>query len=89
MLCVSGQRSLDYYFNSVQNAVTKVTSFAEKDLDSVDSEEQLAAHMERTREYFGMMASKTIIIVSTHRSRPRKKDSGIQILTVRALRSMK
>ena len=59
MLCVSGQRSLDYYFDSVQNTITKVTTFAEEDLDSVDSEEQLAAHMERTREYFGMMASKT------------------------------
>ena len=59
MLCGSGQRSLDYYFDSVQNTVTKVTSFAEEDLNSVDSEEQLAAHMERTREYFGLMASKT------------------------------
>ena len=59
MLCVSGQRSLDYYFDSVQNTVTKVTSFAEEDLDSVNNEEELAAHMERTREYFGMMASKT------------------------------
>ena len=59
MLCVSGQRSLDYYFDSVQNTITKVTSFAEEDLDSVDSEEQLATHMERAREYFGMMASKT------------------------------
>lgn len=59
MLCVSGQRSLDYYFNSVQNTVSKVTSYAEEDLNSVDSEEQLAAHIERTREYFGMMASKT------------------------------
>ena len=47
------------YFDSVQNTITKVTTFAEEDLDSVDSEEQLAAHMERTREYFGMMASKT------------------------------
>lgn len=59
MLCVSGQRSLDYYFDSVQNTVSKVTSFAEEDLDSVESEEQLAAHMEKAREYFGMMASKT------------------------------
>lgn len=59
MLCTSGQRSLDYYFDSVQNTITKVTSFAEEDLNSVNSEEQLAAHMERTREYFGMMASKT------------------------------
>lgn len=47
MLCVSGQRSLDYYFDSVQNAVTKVTSFAEEDLDSVDSEEQLTAAAEQ------------------------------------------
>ena len=59
MLCVSGQRSLDYYFDSVQNTITKVTSFAEEDLDSVDSAEALEAHMERTRDYFGMMASKT------------------------------
>lgn len=59
MLCVSGQRSLDYYFDSVQNTVTKVTSFAEEDLESVNDEEELAAHMEMTREYFGMMASKT------------------------------
>ena len=58
MLCVSGQRSLDYYFDSVQNTVTKVTSFAEEDLKRTDNEEQLAAHMERTREYFGLMASK-------------------------------
>ena len=58
MLCKSGQRSLDYYFDSVQNTVTKVTSFAEEDLNSVDNEKQLAVHMERTREYFGLMASK-------------------------------
>lgn len=59
MLCVSGQRSLDYYFESVQNTVTKVTLFAEEDLNSADNEEQLAAHMERMREYFGLMASRT------------------------------
>ena len=59
MLCASGQRSLDYYFDSVQNSVTKVTTFAEEDLDSVNSEEELAAHIERIREYFCMMASKT------------------------------
>lgn len=59
MLCISGQRSLDYYFDSVQNSVTKVTSFAEEDLDSLNDEKELSAHMERMREYFGMMASKT------------------------------
>lgn len=59
MLCASGQRSLDYYFDSVQDSVTKVTTFAEEDLDSVNSEEELAAHIERIREYFCMTASKT------------------------------
>lgn len=59
MLCESGERSLDYYFDSVQNTVSKVTSYAEEDLEYVDTDEELAEHMERTREYFGMMASKT------------------------------
>lgn len=42
MLCLSGQQSLDYYFDSVQNTVTKVTSFAAEDLNSVDNEEKEA-----------------------------------------------
>lgn len=58
MLCESGERSLDYYFDSVQNSVLRVTAFAEEDLETVD-DDQLAEHMERTREYFSMMASKT------------------------------
>ena len=58
MLCLSGERSLDYYFDSVQNTVLKVTSFAEEDLKNVE-EYQLKEHMERARDYFSMMASKT------------------------------
>ena len=59
MLCLSGERSLDYYFDSVQNTVLKVTSYAEEDLANVDTDEEFAEHMERAREYFGLMASKT------------------------------
>ncbi|MCR4646735.1 MAG: diguanylate cyclase [Oscillospiraceae bacterium] len=59
MLCLSGERSLDYYFDSVQNTVLKVTSYAEEDLENVNTDEEFAEHMERAREYFGMMASKT------------------------------
>lgn len=59
MLCESGTRSLDYYFDSVQNSVLRVTSYAEDDLEDVDSEEELDEHIENIREYFGMMASKT------------------------------
>lgn len=58
MLCESGERSLDYYFDSVQNSVLRVTSFVEEDLEGTD-EEQLEKHMEKARDYFGMMASKT------------------------------
>ena len=59
MLCEAGDQSLDYYFDSVQNTVSNVTSFAEKDLNDVDNDAELADHMERIREYFGMMAYKT------------------------------
>lgn len=58
MLCESGERSLDYYFDSVQNSVLRVTAFAEEDLEGLD-DAQLAQHMEKTREYFSLMASKT------------------------------
>ncbi len=58
MLCESGARSLDYYFDSVQNSVSRVTAFVEDDLEGLE-DEQLENHMENAREYFGMMASKT------------------------------
>ena len=58
MLCETGERSLDYYFDSVQNSVLKVASFVENDLEGLD-DERFEKHMENAREYFGMMASKT------------------------------
>jgi len=58
MLCESGEQSLNYYFDSVQNSVLRISAFVEEDLDGLD-DEQLARHMENAREYFSMMASKT------------------------------
>ncbi len=58
MLCETGKQSLDYYFDSVQSSVLKVASFVENDLKGLD-DETFAKHMEKAREYFGMMASKT------------------------------
>ena len=55
MLCESGERSLDYYFDSVQNSVLKVTSYAEENLEGLD-DEQLEKHVEEIREYFSLMA---------------------------------
>ena len=58
MLCVSGESSLDYYFDSVQNTVLNITSYTDEDLENVNNDDEFAAHMERIREYFGMMTSK-------------------------------
>ena len=58
LLCETGERNLDYYFNSVQKAVGKVASFVESDLVGI-SDEELSKHMERASEYFDEMASKT------------------------------
>ena len=61
MLCDTGARSLDYYFDSVQNSVIKVTSFAEDDLGKIQNfdDAQFEEHMEAVRDYFGMIAYKT------------------------------
>ena len=58
MLCKNGEKSLNYYFGSIQDSVERVASFVEEDLEGT-SDEKLSEHMERARDYFGMMASKT------------------------------
>ncbi len=58
LLCETGERNLEYYFNSVQKSVRKVASFVETDLDGVD-DARLARHIDRVRKYFDEMASKT------------------------------
>lgn len=57
LLCETGERNLEYYFNSVQKSVRKVASFVETDLDGVN-DERLARHIDRVRKYFDEMASK-------------------------------
>ncbi len=57
LLCETGEKNLDYYFNSVQKSVSKVASFVESDLDGLE-DEQLASHIERVRKQFDEMASK-------------------------------
>ena len=58
LLCETGEKNLDYYFDSVQKSVRKVAAFVEADLDGLE-DEKLAAHMDRVREEFDEMASKT------------------------------
>ena len=58
MLCETGERSLDYYFDSVQSSVLKVTSYVEDDLEGID-DEHLAKNVEDVQKYFDAMVSKT------------------------------
>ena len=58
LMCETGQRNLDYYFNSVQKSVGKVASFVEDDLDGLE-EEQLERHMDRVGRYFNELVYRT------------------------------
>ena len=58
LLCETGERNLDYYFNSVQKSVGRVASFVQTDLDGLE-DKQLNAHIQRVGKYFDEMASKT------------------------------
>ena len=58
LLCETGERNLNYYFNSVQKSVHKVENFVEADLKGLE-EAQLRSHIERVRQYFEEMACKT------------------------------
>ena len=58
LLCETGERNLDYYFNSVQKSVTRVAAYVEADLDGI-SDEKLASHINRVGKYFEDMSYKT------------------------------
>ena len=58
LLCETGERNIDYYFNSVQKSVGKVAAFAEGDLEGLETS-QLRRHVERVERYFEVMANKT------------------------------
>ena len=58
LLCETGERNLNYYFNSVQKSVAKVAAFVEADLDGLE-DEKFQSHMDRVGKYFDEMAYKT------------------------------
>ena len=58
LLCETGEKNLDYYFNSVQKSVERVASFVEADLDGPE-DSQLEDHVKRVEKYFEDMAAKT------------------------------
>ena len=58
MLCETGKRNLNYYFNSVQKSVEKIAAFAAADLEGLD-EDRLREHVARVSMYFDVLAAKT------------------------------
>ena len=58
LLCETGERNLEYYFNSVEKSVKKISAYTEKDMDGLE-EDKLKAHTDRIRGYFEEIANKT------------------------------
>ena len=58
LLCETGEKNLDAYFDSVEHAVATVSSYAETDLEETDSLD-LESHMERLNTFFRKVASQT------------------------------
>ena len=58
LLCETGQKNLDAYFDSIEQSVETVSSFADGDLKGLE-ESALQAHVDRTRDIFARAANRT------------------------------
>ena len=61
LLCETGEKNLDSYFESVEQSVEMVSTYAKEDLAELDdlSDEALASHVDHMRNIFAKTASKT------------------------------
>ena len=75
LLCETGERNLDYYFDSVQKSVQKVASYAEADQEGLETE-QLERHIQHMEAFFEEMAYKTNgVLTYYYRIDPAVSDS--------------
>ena len=58
LLCESGEKNLDRYFESVEQSVEMVSSYVESDLDGIDTA-HLQAHLDRVSDIFKKLTYKT------------------------------
>ncbi|MBQ7549033.1 MAG: diguanylate cyclase [Clostridia bacterium] len=58
LLCETGEKNLDHYFESVEQSVDMVSAYVESDLDGVD-DAHLQAHLDRVSEIFNKLTYKT------------------------------
>ena len=57
LLCETGEKNLDYYFNRVEQSVEMVSAYVKTDLDGVD-DAHLQAHLDRVSDIFKKMTNK-------------------------------
>ena len=58
LLCETGEKNLDHYFESVEQSVQMVSAFVESDLDGLD-DTRLQEHLDRVSEIFNKLTYKT------------------------------
>lgn len=58
LLCETGQKNLNHYFDSVEQSVEMVSAYVESDLDGVD-DSHLQAHLNRVEDIFKKLTFKT------------------------------
>ena len=58
LMCETGQKNLDHYFESVAQSVEMVSAYVESDLDGL-SEKQLQAHLDRVSDIFSRLTYRT------------------------------
>lgn len=58
LLCETGERNLDYYFNGIQKSVNKLSNYVSSDIDGLD-DEHFSAHMKRVKKSFDETAGRT------------------------------
>ena len=58
LLCESGEKNLDHYFESVEQSVEMVSAYVQSDLDGLDAV-RLQAHLDRVEDIFKKLTYKT------------------------------
>ena len=58
LLCETGEKNLDHYFESVEQSVEMVSAYVESDLDGLD-DAHLQAHLDRVSDIFMKLTYKT------------------------------
>ena len=61
LLCETGQKDLNYYFQNAEGSVETVASYVESDLNGLDrlNDENLQAHIDRVSDVFQKLAYNT------------------------------